>query len=229
MNWFTNLFSSSLGKKLLMALTGLFLILFLVVHLIGNLQLLKTDGGHAFNVYAKFMTSNPLIKIVSYGNYACILAHVFVALFLTMRNKSARGSEGYAVSKNSSTWTSRNMGILGTLILIFLVIHLQGFWYRMHWGPITTQMVDGAEVKDLYAVVAFAYESPMWVFIYVVSMIVLAFHLWHGFASAFQTLGLKHLKYNAAITFVGRAFAIIVPALFALIPIWMYLVPASHS
>src|SRR3954466_10341509 len=79
MNWFTNLFSSSLGKKLLMALTGLFLILFLVVHLIGNLQLLKADGGHAFNVYAKFMTSNPLIVTVSYVNYACILAHVFVA------------------------------------------------------------------------------------------------------------------------------------------------------
>jgi succinate dehydrogenase / fumarate reductase cytochrome b subunit len=214
-----------------MALTGLFLILFLVVHLIGNLQLLKTDGGHAFNVYAKFMTSNPLIKIVSYGNYAFILLHVFVALFLTIGNKRARGGEGYVVSRNSSTWTSRNMGILGTLILIFLVIHLQGFWYRMHWGPIdsVTYETGGEPVKDLYKIVAFAYESPMWVIIYVVSMIALAFHLWHGFASAFQTLGLKHLKYNAAITFVGRAFAIIVPALFALIPIWMYLVPASHS
>jgi len=229
MNWFTNLFSSSLGKKLLMALTGLFLILFLVVHLIGNLQLLKTDGGHAFNVYAKFMTSNPLIVIVSYVNYTCILAHVFIALFLTIRNKGARGNEGYAVTRNSSTWTSRNMGILGTLILIFIVIHLQNFWYVMHWGQIGMQTYDGQQVKDLYAVVAFAYQSPLWVAIYVISMGVLAFHLWHGFASAFQTLGLKHLKYNKAITFVGRAFSIIVPALFALIPIWMYLVPASHS
>jgi len=93
----------------------------------------------------------------------------------------------------------------------------------MHWGPIGMQTYDGEQVKDLYAVVAYAYQSPLWVAIYVVSMLILAFHLWHGFASAFQTLGLKHLKYNKAITFVGRAFAIIVPVLFALIPIWMYL------
>lgn len=225
MNWFTNLFSSTLGRKLLMALTGLFLILFLVVHLIGNLQLLKTDGGHAFNVYAKFMTTNPLIVTVSYVNYTCILVHVIWAILLTRRNSLARGPEGYAVSKNSSTWTSRNMGILGTLILIFLVIHLQGFWYTMHWGPIdfVTYEAGGEPVKDLYAVVDKVYQFPAWVILYVVSMGVLAFHLWHGFASAFQTLGMKHLKYNAAITFVGRSFAIIVPALFALIPIWMYL------
>lgn len=223
MKWFTNLFSSTLGRKLLMALTGLFLILFLVIHLIGNLQLLKDDGGHAFNVYAKFMTSNPLIKTVSYVNYACILAHVLWAIMLTIGNKKARGPEGYAVSKNSSNWTSRNMGILGTFILIFLVIHLKGFWYEMHWGGISTQNYDGEEVKDLYKVVDFAYQQPYYVAIYVFSMLMLAFHLWHGFTSAFQTLGLNHLKYNPIIRFVGRAFAIIVPALFALIPIWMYL------
>jgi succinate dehydrogenase / fumarate reductase cytochrome b subunit len=127
MNWFTKLLSSTLGRKLLMALTGLFLILFLVVHLIGNLQLLKADGGQAFNVYAKFMTSNPLIVVISYVNYAFILLHIIWAILLTSRNRSARGPEGYAVVKNSSPWTSRNMGILGTFIFIFLVIHLKGF------------------------------------------------------------------------------------------------------
>ena len=132
MNWFTKLLSSTLGRKLLMALTGLFLILFLVIHLIGNLQLLKDDGGEAFNVYAQFMTSNPLIVIISYVNYACILAHILWALLLTLRNRGARGNVGYAVVKNSSPWTSRNMGILGTFVLIFLVIHLKGFWYEMH-------------------------------------------------------------------------------------------------
>ncbi|MBT1687872.1 succinate dehydrogenase cytochrome b subunit [Dawidia soli] len=223
MNWFTKLLTSTLGRKLMMALTGLFLILFLVVHLIGNLQLLKHDGGEAFNVYAKFMTSNPLIKTVSYVNYACILIHIIWALLLTMHNRKARGSEGYAVSKNSSAWTSRNMGILGTFILIFLVIHLQGFWAKMHWGNIPVKVYDGQEVKDLYAVVAFAYSNILWVAIYVFSMLVLAFHLWHGFASTFQTLGLNHLKYNQPIRFVGRAFSIIVPVLFAIIPIVMYL------
>jgi succinate dehydrogenase / fumarate reductase, cytochrome b subunit len=223
MNWFTKLLSSTLGRKLMMALTGLFLILFLVVHLIGNLQLLKEDKGEAFNVYAHFMTSNPLIKIVSYVNYATILIHVIWAIMLTRINAKARGPQGYAVVKNSSAWTSRNMGILGTLIFIFLVIHLKGFWYEMHWGGIATATYEGEEYKDLYAVVDAAYSQAWYVGIYVFSMLILAFHLWHGFASAFQTLGLNHLKYNPVIRFVGRAFAIIVPALFALIPIWMFL------
>lgn len=223
MNWFTKLLSSTLGRKLMMALTGLFLILFLVVHLIGNLQLLKEDEGEAFNVYAHFMTSNPLIKVVSYVNYAAIVIHVLWAILLTRLNSRARGSQGYAVTKNSSPWTSRNMGILGTLIFIFLVIHLKGFWYEMHWGGIAKTTYEGKDYKDLYAVVDKAYSQGWYVGIYVLSMLVLAFHLWHGFASAFLTLGLNHLKYNPVIKFVGRAFAIIVPALFALIPIWMFL------
>jgi succinate dehydrogenase / fumarate reductase cytochrome b subunit len=223
MNWFTQLLTSTLGRKLIMALTGLFLILFLIVHLIGNLQLLHADGGQAFNVYAQFMTSNPLIKTVSYLNYTFILVHIVWAILLTVRNKKARGGEGYAVSKNSSPWTSRNMGILGTFILIFLVIHLKGFWYEMHWGGIATAMYDGKEVKNLYAVVDQAYAQWWYVAIYVFSMLMLAFHLWHGFSSSFQSLGLNHVKYNNAINFVGKAFAIIVPALFALIPIWMFL------
>ncbi|HTE28733.1 MAG TPA: succinate dehydrogenase cytochrome b subunit [Chryseolinea sp.] len=223
MNWFTRLLSSTLGRKLMMALTGLFLILFLIIHLIGNLQLLKTDGGEAFNIYAKFMTSNPIIKVVSYVNYAAIIIHVIWAILLTRLNSKARGAKGYAVTKNSSAWTSRNMGILGTLILIFLVIHLKGFWYEMHWGGIATSVYEGKEYKDLYAVVDAAYNEVWYVAVYFISMMVLAFHLWHGFASAFQTLGLNHLKYNPIIRFVGRAFAIVVPALFALIPIWMFL------
>lgn len=223
MNWFTKLLTSTLGRKVMMALTGLFLILFLIVHLIGNLQLLKHDDGQAFNVYAKFMTSNPVIKTVSYVNYACILIHVIWALLLTMHNRSARGPEGYAVSKNASPWTSRNMGILGTLILIFLVIHLKGFWYEMHWGGIPTQTYDGEEVKDLYAVVDAAYSQLWFVGVYVFSMLVLGFHLWHGFASAFQTLGLNHLKYNAVINVVGKSFAVITALLFAIIPIIMFL------
>jgi succinate dehydrogenase / fumarate reductase cytochrome b subunit len=223
MNWFTRLLTSTLGRKLLMALTGLFLILFLVVHLVGNLQLLKDDGGRSFNVYAHFMTTNSVIKAISIGNFSFILLHIIWALLLTRRNRSARGADGYAVTKNSSPWTSRYMGILGTMILIFLIIHLKGFWYEMHWGGIGTTSYGVLEVKNIYAVVAAAYTQVWYVAIYVVSMLFLAFHLWHGFGSAFQTLGLNHLKYNPLIQFVGRAFAIIVPALFAVIPIWMFL------
>jgi succinate dehydrogenase / fumarate reductase cytochrome b subunit len=206
-----------------MALTGLFLIIFLVVHLIGNLQLMKSDGGQAFNIYAHFMTTNPLIVAISYVNYAFILIHIIWSILLTRRNRAARGKQGYAMNNNSSQWSSRNMGILGTFIFIFLVIHLRGFWYEMHWGGIDTAQYDGTDYKNLYSVVDVAYSELWYVILYVVSMVLLAFHLFHGFGSAFQTLGLNHIKYNPVIKFVGVAFAVIVPALFALIPIYMYL------
>ncbi len=206
-----------------MALTGLFLILFLVVHLLGNLQLLKDDEGQSFNIYAEFMTSNPLIKIISVVNYAFILIHIIWSIIITRRNRAARGPVGYALNRNSSHWTSRNMGILGTFIFIFLVIHLRSFWYEMHWGDIPIANYDGVDYKNLYHVVDVAYASLWFVLLYVTSMALLGFHLFHGFGSAFQTLGLNHVKYNPLIRFVGVAFAIVVPALFALIPVYMYL------
>jgi succinate dehydrogenase / fumarate reductase cytochrome b subunit len=223
MKWFVNLFSSTLGRKLVMALTGLFLISFLIIHLIGNLQLLKHDGGQAFNVYAQFMTHNPIIKTVSYTLYASILIHTAWALMLTIQNRRARGGEGYAVNSGKhTTWSSRNMGILGTLLFIFIVIHMRDFWAQMHWGGIPTQTYDGKEVKDLYTICALAFEQAWYVGLYVFCMAGLAFHLYHGFSSAFQTLGLNHLKYNPIIKFVGVAFAIVVPILFAWIPIAMF-------
>lgn len=223
MNWFTKLATSTLGRKLLMALTGLFLIVFLTVHLIGNLQLLKGDGGLAFNVYAKFMTTNSLIKVVSYVNYAFILIHIAWAVMLTRRNNQARGKVGYAVANKASHWTSRSMMLLGILITLFLLIHLKGFWYEMHWGSIGYMDHNGEQVKDLYAVVAQAYSNIVWVIVYVAFMAVVGFHLWHGFASIFQTLGLNHSKYNSLIRFVGRTFAVVVPIGFAIIPVVMYL------
>jgi succinate dehydrogenase / fumarate reductase cytochrome b subunit len=222
MNWFTNFFSSSIGKKLVMALTGLFIILFLVVHLLGNLQLLKSDNGQAFNIYAKVMTSNPIIKVISYINYTVILMHVGWSIFITRRNKAARGNQRYAEVDNSSHWTSRNMGILGAFIFVFIIIHMRDFWYQMHWGGIPKATYDGVEYKNLYDVVDHVYSQVWFVALYVVSMALLAFHLFHGFGSAFQTLGLNHVKYNPVIKFVGVAFAIVVPALFALIPLYMY-------
>src|SRR5690606_33631451 len=111
-----------------MCLTGLFLITFLVVHLIVNLELLHYDNGKAFNIYAEFMRTNSLIQTVSKLNFAFILFHIGWGIHLTFTNKNARGSEGYAVKGKSSAWTSRNMGLLGTFILIFIVIHLKDFY-----------------------------------------------------------------------------------------------------
>jgi succinate dehydrogenase / fumarate reductase cytochrome b subunit len=117
------------------------------------------------------------------------------------------------------SWASNNMALLGVLILVFLVIHMKGFWYEMHWGPIGTD-ADGN--KDLYTVVAAAFSQLWYVSLYVVMMAVLALHLLHGFQSAFQSLGLNHPRYTPAIKNVGVFFAVVVPVLFALIPVWMF-------
>ncbi len=224
MSWLTNAMTSTLGRKLIMSLTGLFLIIFLVVHLAGNLQLLKDDGGLAFNIYARFMTSNPLIKTVSYVLYATFLIHIILSLFLTIYNRRARGGEGYAKTKASGevTWSSRNMGFLGTVVFIFLVIHLKNFWYEMHWGAMPVVTYEGDALKDLYTVVNASFHQTWYVVLYVVGMIGLGFHLYHGFQSAFQTLGINHRKYTPAIKFVGVVFSLGIPALYALIPVYMF-------
>lgn len=222
MKWLFKFLLSTLGKKLLMALTGLFLILFIAVHLAGNLQLLKDDGGRAFNIYAEFMSTNTLIQIISKGNFTFILIHVIWGIILTRMNRGARGSSYKVTSGKSSIWSSRNMGILGTLVLIFLVVHLKHFYAEMHFGGMNTVDYDGHVVRDIYTVVDIWFAKAWYVGLYVFCLGALGFHLWHGFESAFQTLGLNHLKYNAVISFVGKVFAVIVPALFAWIPIAMY-------
>ncbi|HMQ47762.1 MAG TPA: succinate dehydrogenase cytochrome b subunit [Saprospiraceae bacterium] len=227
MNWFFNFLTSSIGRKVIMSLTGLFLILFLVMHLIGNLQLLEGDGGEKFNLYAKFMTTNPLIKTISYLLYASILLHAFQGWALWRKNRAARGDARYAVKVTRAVNTNSNfasgMGWLGTIIFIFLLIHLYQFWLQMKIGNVGMATYDGETVKDLYTLVALAYENPLYVIFYVVSMLVIAFHLYHGFQSAFQTLGLNHKKYSPLIHFLGKAYAILVPLGFAIIPVWMYL------
>ena len=225
MKWLMTFFGSSIGKKLLMSLTGLFLILFLLVHLIGNLQLLKADDGMSFNVYAKLMTTNPLIKIISYGNYFFILLHAFVGISLALYNKNAKGQK-YAVSNhNKTSWASKNMALLGTLILAFIFIHMGDFWLKMKMGqlPMVTYLGVEGEVKDLYYSVSQTFSQPIWIAVYVIGMMILSFHLFHGFQSAFQTLGINHPKYTPVIKTLGVAYAILIPLGFAIIPIWFYL------
>ena len=224
--WLGRFLTSSIGKKVVMALTGLFLISFLAVHLIGNLQLIAGDGGQAFNEYAYFMTHNPVIMFTSYGLYAFILIHAIQGIALWLKNRSARGSQGYAVKVNRTAGASKasvRMGALGTIILIFLLLHMYQFWLQMKLGNTEMASYGGSEVKDLYTLVMGVYANPIFVGIYVVSMIVIAFHLWHGFESAFQTLGLNHPKWTPLVKFVGRAYSVLVPLGFAIIPIWMYL------
>lgn len=300
----SGIFTSSIAKKYWMALTGLFLITFLIGHLLGNLQLItKTgeEGRRAFNEYAYFMGHNIFIKILAYATYISILAHAVLGLYLAVKNKQAR-PKNYAYNKPSanSGAASRYMAILGTIILVFICTHMANFWYKqkvaetvpLHYvevkkvqqgqdpqtmqpvtqeyteiqalttmgvyfpvgyiNPMTNEkeiqikpegtkfkdpqsgLVAAEGYRDLHTVVMnFFGQSEQGqptnqyaliaVILYVVSMFVLMFHLWHGFASAFQSLGLNHRKYNGLISFVGKAFAIVVPLAFAIIPVMIYL------
>lgn len=299
----SSLLKSSIAKKWWMALTGLFLCLFLVGHLLGNLQLIfitGEEGKRAFNEYAYFMTHNPFIKVLSWVTYLSILFHAVDGLMLAIQNKKAR-PQGYAYNKPGANTSlpSRYMAILGSAILIFIVIHMANFWGKMHFGGIPlhktekvsertvmTEMgvqtvqdtssfyytvkgdyipaaafesmdgmqeaplrIDGTTfihnqnnlvydegLLDLHSVVMAFYGQDkskdgavankyalVAVALYVLSMFVLMFHLWHGFASAFQSLGINHKRYNPIIKGFGKAFSVIIPMAFAIIPVIIFL------
>jgi succinate dehydrogenase / fumarate reductase, cytochrome b subunit len=227
MSWFTNFLTSSIGRKFVMAGTGLFLMLFLVVHLLGNFQLLADDKGEAFNTYAFFMTHNPLITIVSYSNYAFILLHAFMGLALWRENVAARGGASrYAVNNTrTSEKSARNMAWLGIIMLVFILIHMYQFWFQMKIGNVPAVDVAAYDhpVKNLYVPVAAAFSNIFFVIFYVVSMVVIGFHLWHGFWSSFQTLGLAQKKYSPIFKAIGYVYSIGVPLGFALIPIIFFI------
>lgn len=221
----SGILGSSITKKYWMAITGLFLISFLIVHLLGNLQLfdLSMEGQEKFNAYAKFMTTFPLIKIMSYVLYFGILFHAVDGIVLVIQNRKARPERYKSWKPNTnSIWASRNMGLLGTIILVFIVTHMGQFWYTMHWGEIG---IDAQGNKDLAAVVIKTYQDGsagmMIVLLYVISMAAIAFHLWHGFASAFQTFGLNHPRYSPIIKMMGYGFSVIVPLAYAAIPVFI--------
>ena len=225
MSWLIRFLNSSIGQKVTMSLTGLFLMLFLVVHLLGNLQLLKDDGGEAFNTYAYFMTHNPLITIISYGNYFFILYHAFRGITLWQQNKAARGAVRYAVQHTRlEERPARNMAWFGIVIFVFILLHMWQFWFQMHFGNLPAVDVAAYDhpVKDLYVTTAAAFSNIYYVIFYVVCMVVIAFHLWHGFWSSFQTLGLNHRRYNPLIKGFGYLYSIGVPLGFAIIPLWVY-------
>lgn len=277
------LLKSSIAKKYWMALTGLFLCLFLAGHLAGNLQLIFGDALQ-FNQYALFMTSNPAVKLLSYLTYFSILFHAVDGIMLTIQNKKARPI-AYAKSNPAanSGFASRNMAVLGTLILVFIVTHMVNFWAKMHFDknmPVYATTIEamgqkqdlyvtttgnyfpvaqvaknqkeaqenGMQVyiengrefynaqakikvaegyKDLHKITFAFFQHPktglIFTILYVLAMGVLAFHLLHGFQSAFQSLGINN-KFTPAIKTFGKLFAIIVPLLFAIIPLYIHFV-----
>jgi succinate dehydrogenase / fumarate reductase cytochrome b subunit len=209
---------SSIGKKVLMGLTGLFLITFLIVHVTINSMIFANDGGKLFNQAAGFMAHNPIIRVVEIGLFLGLLSHVYLALKLTLDNNKARPVKYAVVNGNAnSKWYSRSMGILGSLLLIFLVVHLANFWLP------TKVAVFSHQEHDTFANLKVVFAEWYLVAIYLLGVIALCYHLLHGFQSAFQTLGLNHKKYTPMIKLVGAAFSIIVSVLFAAMPIVMHL------
>ncbi|MBK0382241.1 succinate dehydrogenase cytochrome b subunit [Pedobacter sp. SD-b] len=254
MSNFSSAFSSTLGRKLVMCLTGLFLCSFLIVHLAGNFQLFKNDDGLAFNQYAHFMTHFTPIKVVSYLLYSSIIIHTIWAIVITLMNRKARPISYAIKPKDGSIWSSRNMGILGTILFVFIVVHMANFWYKYHSGETPyieyrTDINSGATMsksinesefteyvsfvdngvqvtksEDLYKEVSNAFQQWWLVIFYVLAMAALAFHLVHGFQSAFQTLGWNHHKYRPLIKFIGLwVFSIGIPLGFAAMPIYLFL------
>jgi succinate dehydrogenase / fumarate reductase cytochrome b subunit len=221
MNWFTKFLSSTLGRKLIMALTGLFLITFLIIHCSINAMIFYNDGGATFSHWGHFMGTNPIIRTLEIGLVLGFLFHIVDGFMLIAQNRNARPVR-YAktVKPQNTTWYSLNMGLLGTLILLFLILHTYHFWIPNRVSQGLTNWEEG-EI-DLYAKMLVVFQEPWIVIVYVLGCFSLFWHLLHGFSSAFQTLGLNHLKYNGVISFVGTAFAIIVPIIFASMPIAIY-------
>lgn len=234
MTW-KHFFTSSIGKKLIMGLTGLFLITFLVVHCSINAMIFFNDGGETFNHWAHFMGTNLIVRTMEIGLFTGLLLHIIQGFVLWAQNYKARPVK-YNMNKASenSKWYSRSMGLLGTLLLLFLVLHIYHFWTPSRLGGIggihalseTTLSAEynGQDVLNLYAEMQMVFtDNLLIVIIYILGVISLAWHLLHGFQSAFQTLGINHKKYTPIIKVLGIAFSIIVPIIFALMPIAFYL------
>jgi succinate dehydrogenase / fumarate reductase, cytochrome b subunit len=220
MNW-KNYFSTSIGKKLMVGFTGLFLIVFLVVHAYVNAMVFWPDNGAHFSAAAHFMGTNPVIRIAEIGLFVFLILHIIQGLALWFQNMKRRPVK-YAVKPGNKTskWYSRSMGILGSLILIFLAIHLSDFWAPNRYSQTFTA---GHDELNLYARMIERFSHLWVVVVYVLGCFALAWHLVHGFYSSFQTFGLTTHKYKRLIYNVGVAFAIIVPIIFAMMPISMYM------
>ena len=205
-----------------MGLTGLFLISFLLVHCFINSLIFFNDGGLTFNTGADFMAHNWIIRFGEIVLFGGLILHIVQALVLTLENKKARPIPYAKIDgAANSSWYSRSMGLLGTLLLIFLIIHLAHFWVKSRFTGLPEELdADGHE--NLYFVMQETFTQMWVVVLYCLSMISLSYHLMHGFQSAFQTLGLNHKKYTPLIKKTGLAFSILIPIVFAAMPIAMH-------
>lgn len=212
MKWLFQSLNSSIGKKVMMGLTGLFLIIFLTGHLSGNFALFANDGGESFNNYAKFLKSLPGLKFIEIGLAVIFILHACNGIWLYIQNKKAKPI-GYAVNASSknSTFSSRTMAVTGSITFAFLVIHLRNFWY---------EYVIAKSSDNLYEIVVETLSDPIYGTFYIIAMLVLGFHLNHGFQSAFQTFGWNHKKYTPIVNFLGKFYTVLITLGFISMPVY---------
>lgn len=214
MNRIVAFYQSSIGKKITMSLTGLFLCVFLIEHLVGNLLLLKGDEGATYDAFSAFMVGNPVIRVVEIVLFLSLIGHAISGFVVWRQNKSARPAkyDTYRLKDNSPLWSRITM-LTGSMVFIFLVIHLRTFFVPMRLGD---------DHPSGYYLVREAFSNGAYTFFYSIALVLLAYHLRHGFQAAMQTLGLRNKKYTGLIDLVGLIFWLIIPLGFLIIPIYFY-------
>lgn len=253
MGFFKYIIGSTVGKKFLMAITGLALSLFLVGHLVGNLQLLLPHGEH-FNRYAHFLTGlGELLLLVEAGLLAAFLIHIAFAWQTWSISKAARGSEAYMVEQtkggdSKANFASKNMLVFGMILLVFVVVHLLHFKFgafdsdprevvyprtvavtadAAHGAAhgATSEYVGGVEMRDLHYLVVKDFKNPLWVLFYTACMVALGFHLRHGLWSMFQSIGAMPRKYSTPLYCIGGLIALALAAGFIFLPFFILIDP----
>lgn len=212
---------TSVGRKLVVAVSGLFLIVFLVVHLVVNLTLLA--GPETYNTVAHWMGTNPAVLAMRPFLALGLLVHIGVSLYLSVSNWGGRPERYMMVDPaGGSSWASRNMLVLGVLILLFLALHLSSFSIRMTFGSPPMTEISGVLMKDAYTMVIARFSLWWYVLLYLVAMVFLGLHLSHGFQSSLQTLGLNDHHWRGRWVVLGNAYSIVVALGFATLPIFFF-------
>jgi succinate dehydrogenase / fumarate reductase cytochrome b subunit len=219
MSTFRRVFSSSVGTKVLVGLTGLALFAYLILHLAGNALIFA--GPEIFNEYSHALISNPLVVPAEIGLLVIFVLHVYKAVTNYVRNQGARPA-GYAMKKNAGytsrkTVASSTMMWSGLVIFLFVLLHVKQFKYGAWY------QIAGSDVRDLARTEFEVFSQPLWVMVYVICTLLVALHLRHGIASGFQSLGLDHPFYTRRVTVWGAVLAAIIGGGLAFIPIWVFL------
>ena len=211
---------TSLGMKSVMAVSGLALCGFVLIHMAGNLLIFL--GPKSYNLYSHKLTSNPLLIIAELGLVVFFVGHIINGILLTLKNKGARKVPyaGAATGPKATSVVSKTLIVQGALIFVFVVLHLITFKYGNSYDAI----YDGEKVRDLFKLVQEVFRNPIYVVWYVVALVVLGFHLGHGAPSMFQSLGIHHPKYQCLIKRIGYLYAVIVAVGFISQPLYIFFI-----